>query len=1172
MSLDRLVEYFISGSGYSYTSSNKNYYILGNDSNRYLIYRDIPIAYYFFDKIYVNSNYYGEIKDYLASVAVSLDKRLIPVSVAALLRDLKSDGSIDFSTKLPIYDAYSKHISSLGIAYAKLWSRVRYSSSDSVRVFEQFLIDYLKDSPVSPEINKFRNILEDLPDVVITARELSVLEVLAESGVEWAESIFSYVKENFVESWYDVYVYSIHNSIKIEENSISVLPENYRIYAKSLFDSLRLAGSALTKHPDLISSVKNLYSLGYYNFFTQFLVEQNKELYKYVVDALGGKGKGVSNSSQLSAGDVSEQSSFLDKVNKWKTALFSRLKSMLHKKMVEEAVSNVTSQGIKPIFASKISGVFEDQYNKFISDLVDKVLSNPSVLQSLQEFSRTSNDLYAQLIGSDNSISDSSNYLELFKEYLKSCISLNLNIGYYRPKGQQSVGLYSSAENIASLFSFIETINDPDFKDKLSKGYLWSGFDMKESMVTYLDDSGTIEIPLGFTKYYSRGESKNIAGYGELLRVDFDNKFLRVSTRSFFAKLIGTYDDELISRLLSKKVQLNRMSTVSSGKVFKSSSMKATLQAEAKTNREIRKVTNYLKNKTRVMFILTKDGNVVGTEQMSGEEYFKSSNIRLRGFLLSDLRELIEKIQSGKGIAVYGQQDYASQNVELGVKTRLVDSFVLSDLMSAYNRLEKYIDVMHQNALKLLNSNIDVSTLEPFDLMKLRFQVNKQNLINNTYIVIEMAVGDVFQFSVYKIYPIIVLDSGKDFVLTESSAYYRRVTPSPKLVSVSNIKGLDNSANETLKLFRKVSALYSEFSREYNNLMRSLNIDIQIEESEPKFIPVGVTGVVTTELNSVLERVSEYLGNIPKNRNPLLAIDVVLDSGKKDDNTYGHRVFDDDFFNTVYRRRFGSDLKTIFTLLSEINDLNLELFKLITLRSQDFTVEIQSGNKVDLKTLADMFGSEFQKNFSKFFSSKIIDEDSGSKLEPALVLVISNALKKGIASIKDVVSSGGIVGKYLDSKGKRILTEDELNKLTIDFEKSVGDVVQDIYNETYNVVAKTLQDKSNSVDFKLNPVFKEVSEVAKNIRSKTMKLVSILNGYRNEKGALFDLIKTMRVLNYLLSVQDIKLESGNSNEVLSAELGISEGLLNEIDTLSNFMEDDSFQYDYLIDNQEEEET
>ena len=1114
---DKLVDSFVYGTSYSVTSSNRSYYILGNENNRYLVYKNIPVCYFDNNFFYINSNFGGEVPALISSAIVSLGKRPIPISTLSLIEEIRTDSDIDISTGKQIQELYNERI--------EKYSFNNKFSSEVARPFEKFLTDYLKESPVSPELNRFRGILKDIPDLIISPKELSVIQNISSNfSSDVYAKLFEFITENFIESYYDLAVFSIINSLdlnfefyKSKLNDLdSVDKEKFINSFNSFIRKFNSAESYLSKYPDLLTSAKNLYSSGYKNFFTQFMVSKNESVFKDLINTFKDY-----NSTQLVSGDPSSTSKFLDKLNQWKNSIFSKLRSMLHKKMVEEAVTGVPSQGIKPIFSSKIASKFEEQYNKFILEIVDNIMSNSDVQENLRKLANTSDILYAKLLGDDGSATgnvDQSRYFDLFKQYLIQCLTLNLNIGYAKSKNITDTGLYSSVEKIATLTAFSESVLDKDFNDMLSKGYIWCGFDMKESFATYMEESGTIEIPLGFTKYFSRGEAKRIAGYGEILRFDFSKRFMRVSTRSFFAKLIGNYDEEVIGRLLEKKVQLNRSSKVETGKVLKSSSIKSSIAAEASTNKKIRKINDYLNTKTNVMFVLTKDGNVVSMEQMSGEEYYKIHNIKSRGFLLHDLKQLINVIQSGKNIAIYGQQD-ARLNPEFTDSegsVKLTNSFVLADLRDAYNRLEKYIDKMHEEAQALLASGLEGKSLTPNKIARIQYQSSRERLLNSTYIVIEMAVGDLFQYSVYRIYPILQV-ANKEILLTESSAYFRRVTPNPMFVSVSTLEGLDNSAEETLKLFRKSSVLYSKFMKEYNKKMKDLGLSIELEEKNPEFIPMGTKGVVTSELNSVIERLGDYLGYIPREKSPLLAIDVTLPTEETEGGSFTHRVVEDDFFNNFYRATLGADLKSIFTLLSEINELNVELFSLIGLRSENLEVEVQKGRgKVETKTLSDIFGSEFQNQFGSFVSDSQVYDESGKSLQSGLILVISNALKRGIATINDLIESGGIIGKYEDKK-RVVLSPQQLEELFSKYGKSVEEVIQDIYNNTYNTIAEHLQKSSGSVDYKLNPVFNRISEVSGKIREKSVKLISILNKYRNEKGALFDLIKSMRVLTYLLS-------------------------------------------------------
>lgn len=1131
VSIKDLISNFLSGNSLSATSNQRNYYIIGNANQRYLFFKLIPLAFYNNGSLYVNTNFNTDlvIKELVSDTVKFLGNRVNYVSTYTLLEDLQylDESSLFLLKSVLDSDKYNDSFPELSKALLeKITQESNFDVDDfdirlsvSLKDVSKVQEDYLSGDYYKEKLDSFKKEMGSYPNYIISSNELSVFNDL--HSLDFFKDIYSFIQEERIESYYDIALFLLKNNKINKSFSYNSLYKEAKTFLDSFYDESSYSNVLIGLFKKLSSSSSTLVNSKFLqtlidystknninNIFTQLLVEKNIRLLTEVV------GKDKRNPGILS--NPSESKNYLDRLNAWKNNFFKYVRTN-----VLSFLSKDSSKPLYVTFSSEVASVTR-QLNEIMEKSLQNVFSDQSIVSSLKKISSKTNSLYGRLlryggnVDKESRVFDPNNlfYKEVF-DFIKMTAKNNLvedpfvnQITKEKPK----TGFRSMAQDIALFNSYAETVNNPDVSTKIKEGYIWSGIDLNESGATFVGDNvGTVEIPLGFTGYFSTAQRRDTMGQGEILKVDFDGPFMRLSTKSFYVKLKGQFDDVILRKIKDEEIMWNRQDSASS-QALTSNSVASEIKGDV--SRDSKDLNKYLDD-VRTRFVFSANGDVVGMEMYSGREYFKKQNLINRGLKLKQIETLIEKIRSGE-VPVRSKQDSKDNSKGLS------QSYVLRDIENARSALDKYITNLSNLLTDLVRKNAQAGKYSSIDEMREKIiEASKNSISEKVIIVIELGVGDLFQFTTHTIYPLFdynkyFSDGGEEFIKSNPQTYFRRVTPDPVFVRVNEMKGLDSAGNEAIKLFKENSLLYQNVVKEMNKSMSEAQIELSLSETSDTFLPLSSAGQMLSEFPAVLNRADDYLGTTPTRKVPLVFIGEDLEVEEYESGDLSHRIFESDYFSDVYKKSYKKDFSDLVNNLKDIYELNKKLIELMQLKI--LPSENYSNPKENINKFKNKIASEISKTFGLDLSKNI-----------------SKALISGLVSFEEFFNNKEMLLNNLEKEGKSI------DKSIIDsIESEMNNNISSLFNNIHESVLNSFMNK-RLIENEDSPVedlsiFQDFQSIASAIRNKSLIVSRILFKYKNEKSVLFEMIRSGRVMNYLLTTQIQKKRNEQYPEVEDGQI------------------------------------
>jgi hypothetical protein len=1126
-SLRVLSEQFIKGN-LGYTSNDRKYYIVGDSQVRFLIYKLIPLAVISHGSdLSINSNYTNyEITKHLSTPGLVKGDSISYISNNRILEDLitfKDDPKYAVYFKSVVNNTYAGEFPKLNAYINSILNESEVKHADTAANLQKFFEDYLLGN--NSDFEPIKKQLLDLPKAQISAFDDNCIRKL--SFIPFIESIRDFITINHVESYYDIVVNlavtgTVTNSSgigEIKDDIIKIISENpeYSKYERdvtNVFTKLSKAYSTIESKKLITPLAGKAADRDITNFFTMVSADQGRE----ILDEISSEDTGI---LRMDEGKIS---SLLDKLGQWKSRFMTTVRQKVGERLSKK---NQDESGF--YIDAFIAGLNEstEDYNTIVRKVVQDVLQSPGLQESLIKSARKSNATYALLLKyagkkekNERLIDNSQMYFGLYENYIRELVSVRVTSALTSRKkysvmddrGEEKKLGYGYASNVSDLVffnSFLKQIGNSVLKDNLSSSFVWSGFDLTESESTYVKGTGIIEIPIGFIGYDAKKERKDIMGQGEILRIEFKDSFIRLSTQSFYVKLVGQYNDTIAKAVLDGAVMDNRVRG-NLQNVYTGASMRTELKELAQTNPEI---SELLKNKGDMYaaYCLSEEGDIY-LDAMSGSNYYKKESIMKRGLTTSQLENVISKVQ-GNG--------YVVNSTKVKSPTPINKSFLVKDLENALAALERYVQIFAQREKEKLNQRVEAGHVTIGSDEYTQTQAIIQDMKNHVVIVMEFSVGDQNQFCTHFVYPLygnsIYTDhSGVERVKQRLVGFFKRKTPAPRQAVVYEVKGADNSANDHLKMLRENSVLKKSLDTQYKKLTTEANMSFDIEDGEVNEFPLSLDGSISVEFPRVLERLGDYLD---KYADPSTSSKVVLVFlGKELENTtdesgqYSHRIMENDYFSTAYKKKYAADINKIFFILKRIYDNNKLLLKIVKYKP------VEGSGITSYKKIMAKFKDEYEK--------------FGLEMSSRFKQAINDSLYKSQVTFDEVFDSTENILRHFTAKegsGKDISQvvaeiEAEHNQAITDVLKGIFDAVQE------TVLSKAIKkDVGEEGDLSDSKIVKDFMEVATAIRKDTKELVSIVNKYKYEKSMLYDLIRSGRVKLYLDTVQERDTQNKKKN-------------------------------------------
>lgn len=1125
-SLSVLAGHFLKGTSLQYTSNGGNYYIVGDSQVRFLIYKLIPLAVINHSTdLSLNSNYTNnEVIKHLTVPSLRRGVDVAYVSNTGILEDLVSKindlkyakyftnvESGIYAADFPKLDSFIKSllVGDQGIKQAG-------TVADLQKFFEEYL------SGRQGGFEELKAQLLGLPRATISAFDDGSINKL--SFIPLIQDIKDFITINHVESYYDVVVNlavtgAITQSSAVESVYTSITAkiaanpdyEKYLPDIKNVFDKLKKAYATLETKKLIIPLAGKAADRDITNFFTMVFADQGRE----VIEEISSEDTGI---LKMEDGKIS---SIMDKLSQWRTRFMTSVREQ-----AGDTLAKMGSGNYIKVFLESL-GTKQKDVNIIVDTVLGNVLNDSGIKDNLVKSARKSNAVYAMLLKyagkkekTERLISNNSMFFDVFTKYIKGLVSLKVarNLTAQNKsetlddKGSTVKLNYGYSGNISDLVffnSFLKQIESAEIKSNLSSSYVWSGFDLTESESTYVKGVGVIEIPIGFAGYNAKAERSDVMGQGDILRIEFKDSFIRVSTQSFYVRLVGQYDDSVAKAILDGNVMDNRIRG-NLQNMYTGAAVKAHMKELAPTHPEIAEILkNFGENKSA--YCLSEEGDLY-LDAMSGSNYYKKESISRRGLTVKQLEGVITKIKS---------RGYLVNSTKGNKQVPLEDTFIIQDLENALAALERSVQYFttkeHQKIKKLVDSGkLEIGSEAYIEAMALAEDVE-----NNLVMVMEFSVGDQSQFCTHFVYPLygesVYTDpSGVERVKQKLVGFFKRKTPAPRQAIVYEVKGVTNAVDDELRVLRENVKLKNALDIEYRKIVKDAGISFDVEDGDTGEFPLGLDGAVSVEFPRVLERLGEYLDKyVDPNTTSKVAL-VFLGKeleNKKDEESgqFAHRIMENDYFSSAYKKRYAADINKIFFILKRIYDNNKALFAMVRYKpvanSGDNPEEFTKGNKKIME--------QFKEEYSKY----------GLVLSSTIIKAINTRLNEGQITFDEIYTSAENVMQFFTTKegsGKDVATV--VAEIEAKHNKAIGDIFKDIYLAVQEDVTEKLMTKDVGKDGKIesSEIVKNFMKLATTIRRDTKELVSIVNKYKYEKAMLYDLIRSGRVKLYLDTMQDIE--------------------------------------------------
>jgi hypothetical protein len=1110
-----IVEAFIQGKTGT-TSRGRTYYILGDATSRFLMHKLTPIAQIYGTTIYLNSGFVSEnntgveIQKFLTDRRIQEKYRIVKVSEDVLLREIAF---------LPPYEIekLKQHGST-----SHLESILRSQSSGGYDSEEEMFQSAFKSSSIIIKATFYKKIEEillkgannpkevidafsGLPKITLTNQEEALLQKLDSVKSPFVYRIYSAINKHntrVIESYYDIVAKILRKGVDLGSFDLeqdykqniqpNITPEEkniFRSYIKKLSD----AYGQLKNSPILLEAYKKANEPDFFTVLSR-LNDKDFEKIKEKKDDIG----------LLKTENQSALRSYLSQLNVWVNQVFSKAKF--------NAITRMEAIPKPQRYSYYVSKELESQYNlmnQALEKTINTVFSDPEVQQALNDTAAVSKDIVSTLIRTGGGIEEEINFnpkqpiQKLVKDFLYAAFK-------FRGFGLQSNDRKPGTENyfsntgpdILKYQAFTNSILNEDLAKKIKAGYIWSGVFIDEYSSAVVRSGAPIEIPLGTMAYGARGgkeddqfSRKTILGNGQILKVEVEDNFLRFSVHTYHATLTGQQRQTEVKRILENSVEMFRMHHEIT-KVLTATGVGDRIQAKilGKSSDYEKELKAFFKDKDApVNCFLVNSGGTLALSEMGTGDYFNSENVRSRGFTYYELLELYQQLASGKA------------------KDKFMDSLFQYEIKGCLEALERYIDTCVKNGEEKLQKLIEQGLVDTRDS---HWLIDKEFYRQNIIADLQYHVGDQFQFGTHAFYPLYDESGrGKSFVAKANRAFIVRSSVNPVLVNVSAVYGVDNIGNDILTHAQKNLKVYKKLLADFNKNISENGIRFELMEGSPAALPIMHQGPIITDLRTIINHSRQRYIN-PTGRTVTIPIADYLkgDLGDK----YGS------YFDANYHIQYHNDLETLLDKMENIYQLNLQLADLMNLSKEEFRMSDDAKEET----------TKFIDQFNKKLSLQL-----GVALRSRVVTQITN----GLISLREIVNDIDNFAESvspIDKESGKVIQEHILSKIPTEriketYVETVSDVLKGIYEDTLALLDKAYDpnslsastEKTNTAMQNFIKKMQEFDKIRWRLRKESKELMLILGKYAADKGMLVDMIKTGRVLNFLLSEAEQKKRS-----------------------------------------------
>lgn len=1106
------------------TSRGKTYYILGDKTSRFLMHKLTPIAQIYGTNIYLNAGFVSdnntgvEIQKFLTDRKAKGKFRIIQVSEEALISELRTlpvseiqklktlqkqygpNPKIDAVLNSAQDDGYSSDEEMFRLAFKRVPSVIKAT-------FYKKIEDILLKGASNPE--EIIQAFSPLPEITITNQEESLLEKLNLVNSPYVHTVHDLVFKHstrVVESYYDIAAHIMGSGVDFSNVNIQAdYKKNiqpiisqaetpvYRSYIKKLSD----ASNQLMSNPALIEAYQKA---GEYDFFT--ILSRLKNSKSITKDNSGGLLKNEGKSLMKS---------YISQLNIWTNQVFSLVKY----KAITSAELAEKEQGFGVYFSRELKNQYE-LMNQALAKSIKTVFSDPEVQQEISKTALASQDIISTLVRTGGELEEDVNFNpkapinELVKQFIAAAFKARgYGLGSNTREGNTEDYITKTRDDILKFQAFANSAINQELSKKIRSGYIWSGVFIDEYAPSSCRSGKDIEIPLGTIAYGASGgdadkqfSRKTILGNGQMLKVEIEDNFLRFSVHTYHATLTGQQRQTEVNRILERSVEMFRMHHEIS-KVLTATGVSEYVKSKvikAKGSKDYEKELLAFFGDTKVPFncFIANSGGTLSLSTMGTGDYFNAENVRSRGFTYYELKELYDKL-------VAGEQS-----------EKFMDSLFQYEIKGCLEALSRYIDTCIENGKQKIQKLLENGE---GDIRDMAWLTDKEFYRQNIIADLQYHVGDQGQFGTHAFYPLYD-ESGKDksVVSKANRAFIVRNSVNPVFVNVSAIQGVDNIGNDILSNAQKNVKTYGKLLDEYNKSISSSGIKFEMEESGPTALPIMHQGPIITDLKTIIAHSRKRYVN-PVGRTVTIPISDFLkgDLGDK----YGG------YFDADYHIQYHQDLATLLNLMEEIYKLNLSIADLLDLSKESFTLSTEGAQETT--TFIEKFTEQLSLQLGVTLRTKVANQIGKGTL----------ALKEIVSNIEAFTRSVSPVGNENDAiSQEQILSKVPIEKIKETYVETVSGVLQGIYNDTLSLLDAAYDSKNlSSGTGEPNPTMQAFVEkmnqfesIRKQIRAKSKELMLILGKYAADKGMLVDMVKTGRVLNFLLSEAEKKKRSTERKE------------------------------------------
>lgn len=1081
------------------TSRNREYYIIAGPEIRFLLHRTTPLAAIQGRTIYlnseareVNSTDFG-IRKFLTDLRAQKAFKVSLVSKSSLVQDLKGLPPQSLDKLAEAVKRFGATADILEILTPGTPSDAGYSSDQemfqsafkqsSIRKVKAEFYKKIEELLLNPSRNSEEIIAAflDLPKIIITSQEEALLQKLNAVESPFVKGVYSLIvrhSSRVIESYYDIATRLITEGVDLSSTDLEgsykqVIapqltgnePQVFRSYIKKLSD----AYSTLRNNKVLLDAAVQS---GDYDFFTLLGRVSQKDLEKVT----------KSKDTSILKDESGSMRKYISQLSNWTMQVFTTVKYK---------ATDSFSKG-KQRFSYYATAELKDQYeilNNALEKSLSTVLSDPEVQQALIETASSSQDLVSTIIRTGGELEEKVNFnpkaplTDMVKQFLSAAFKFRgFGLGSNDNKGPTEYFSSSSAD-IFKYQAFVNSVSNETLAKRLKSGFIWSGVYTDEYAPSSARRGTAIEIPLGTIAYEAKGgkadkqiSRKTILGNGQILKVEVEDNFLRFSVHSYHATLSGQQRQTEVTRMLQLKNEMYRMyqdiTNVLTATGVGDKIISKVLGKSSAYDKELKAFFN--DKDAPVNCFIVNSGGTLALSEMGTGDYFKSENVRSRGFTYYELQELYQSLASGKA------------------KDKFMDTLFQHEIKGCLDALERYIDTAVVNGQARLEKMGEANLT---DMQESAWLTDKEFYRQNIIADLQYHVGDQFQFGTHAFYPLYD-ESGKakSTVAKASRAFIVRSSVNPVMVGVTALGQVDNLGNDILTHAQKNIQVYKKLQQEFNSLISKNGTEFDFSESGATAMPMMHQGPVMTDLRTIISDSRRRYVN-PTGRTVTIPISDYLKGG------LGEKY--QDYFDADYHIQYHEDLDLLLKKMENVYSINLRLADLMNLSKESFTITDEQ--------------KEVEVNFLTQF-----DKAMSLQLGVALRKEVKNKLVEGVMSLRELISNVDAFSKSVEGEGIANLPIDKIKESYTD---TISNTLTGIYTQTLETLdaayrTENLSGQSaetNSQAQKFIEKMNAFESLRRELRAESKELMLILSKYAAEKNMLVDMIRTGRVLNFLLS-------------------------------------------------------